>query len=295
MNLNQLRWFCALARNQHYSRTAEELSIAQPSLSRSISQLEEELGCRLFEKKGRNVILTRPGKVFYTYVERGLRNIDQGIATAKEMMDPFCGTVDFAFIYALSPNFVPGLIRNFLNEKNHKDINFRFYQGNSKDIIQGVKDGKYDIGFSSYFADEPLVEFIPIVKQEYVLMVAKNHPLARKENITLEETAAYDFILPLDKTNYVENLFREKGLVPRSSSRVEEDHAAAALVSINLGISIIPKNDILSYYGVELIPFSPKPLYRQFYMVTAKKHIFTPAANTFYKFILEATGAKNNL
>lgn len=292
MNLNQLRWFCLLARNQHYSKTAEELSIAQSSLSRSISQLEEELGCSLFERKGRNVTLTRQGKIFYAYIERGLKSIDQGIQTTKEMMDPFSGTIDFAFIYALSPSFVPGLVRTFLEGKKHKDINFKFYQANTGDIIQGLKEGKYDIGFSSYIENEPLIEFIPIIKQEYVLVVSKKHPLARKKTVSLEEAAEYDFILPLDKTNYIENLFREKGIIPKASSRVEEDHAAAALAAINLGISIIPKNDILNYYDVELIPFSPKPIYRQFYMVTAKNHVFTPVANTFYKFILEATGAK---
>ncbi len=69
MNLNQLQYFKILAQEEHYTRAAQMLSITQPSLSHAIAQLEEELGTRLFEKKGRNIVLTRYGKLFLPYVE----------------------------------------------------------------------------------------------------------------------------------------------------------------------------------------------------------------------------------
>ena len=64
MNLSQLQYFRTLAKEEHYTRAAQILSITQPSLSHAIAQLEQELGTRLFEKKGRNVVLTRYGKIF---------------------------------------------------------------------------------------------------------------------------------------------------------------------------------------------------------------------------------------
>jgi DNA-binding transcriptional LysR family regulator len=67
MNLNQLQYFKILAQEEHYTRAAQMLSITQPSLSHAIAQLEEELGTRLFEKKGRNIVLTRYGKLFLPY------------------------------------------------------------------------------------------------------------------------------------------------------------------------------------------------------------------------------------
>lgn len=288
MNLNQLKCFQALAKNQHYTRTAEELSIAQSSLSRMITQLETELSAPLFEKRGRNVILTKQGELFLSYIDRGLNEIALGTSALHEMMNPHSGTIDFAFIYALIPTFVPKLIQEFLSISENKGFNFRFYQANSMDIIRKVKEGTCDIGFCSYVENEPLVNLTPITSQEYVLMVSKNHPLARKDSITLKEAAKYDFILPLDKTSYVETLFRKADIIPNVTSRVEEDHAAAALVSINLGIAIIPKNEILNYYDVKLIPFQ-KPLYRTFYMATAKDHLWTPAAEKFYQFILHSS------
>ena len=69
MNLSQLQYFRTLAKEEHYTRAAQILSITQPSLSHAIAQLEQELGTRLFEKKGRNVVLTRYGKRCLPYVE----------------------------------------------------------------------------------------------------------------------------------------------------------------------------------------------------------------------------------
>lgn len=64
MNLNHLQYFATLAREEHYTNAAQKLSITQPSLSNAISLLEKELGIYLFEKKGRNVVLTKYGKYF---------------------------------------------------------------------------------------------------------------------------------------------------------------------------------------------------------------------------------------
>ena len=76
MNLNQLQYFKILAQEEHYTRAAQMLSITQPSLSHAIAQLEEELGTRLFEKKGRNIVLTRYGKLFLPYVEESLKVLE---------------------------------------------------------------------------------------------------------------------------------------------------------------------------------------------------------------------------
>lgn len=84
MNLSQLYYFCKLAELQHYTQAAQELYITQPSLSGAISTLESELGVDLFQKRGRNVYLTKYGKEFYQYVSAALRELDKGIEVAKE-------------------------------------------------------------------------------------------------------------------------------------------------------------------------------------------------------------------
>ena len=70
MNLYHLRYFVTLAHLEHYTKAAEILAITQPSLSHAIASLEKELGVKLFEKEGRNVVLTKCGQAFLTDVER---------------------------------------------------------------------------------------------------------------------------------------------------------------------------------------------------------------------------------
>ena len=83
MNLAQLSYFRHLAKIQHYTRASEELHISQSALSHSIASLEDELGCSLFRKEGRNVYLTDDGRLFQTYVDQGLASIEQGVAELK--------------------------------------------------------------------------------------------------------------------------------------------------------------------------------------------------------------------
>ena len=76
MNLNQLYYFQKIAKLQHYHQAAKELNISQPSLSRSISNLEDELGVSLFQKNGRNIELTKYGRIFLEHVNRILEEIN---------------------------------------------------------------------------------------------------------------------------------------------------------------------------------------------------------------------------
>ena len=79
MNLFYIRYFVELAKEQQYTKAAKNLNITQPSLSHAIHQLEEELGVLLFEKTGRNTVLTRYGEEFLVYAENTIRTLDQGI------------------------------------------------------------------------------------------------------------------------------------------------------------------------------------------------------------------------
>ena len=83
MNLFYLRYFVTLAHMQHYTKAAEQLCIAQPSLSHAISQMEKELGLPLFEKSGRKTTLTRFGEEFLACAERTLSTLDEGIASIQ--------------------------------------------------------------------------------------------------------------------------------------------------------------------------------------------------------------------
>ena len=145
MNLHHLRYFVTLAHLEHYTKAARQLSITQPSLSHAIAALEEELNVRLFEKDGRNVVLTRWGKVFLKDVEEILAHLDSSVANLK-MTGSGNGTIDIGCIRVLGASYVPGLMREFIKANPDKNISYRLHSegGLSAEIIEGLKNRQFD-------------------------------------------------------------------------------------------------------------------------------------------------------
>jgi len=85
LNLYHLRYFVTLAHLEHYTKASEKLAITQPTLSNAITMLENELGVKLFEKEGRNVVLTKYGKIFLDDVENVLNNLDLSVKNLKSI------------------------------------------------------------------------------------------------------------------------------------------------------------------------------------------------------------------
>ena len=150
MNLYHLRYFVTLAHLEHYTKAADVLAITQPSLSHAISSLEEELGVKLFEKNGRNVSLTKYGKSFLEDVEQTLNRLDSSV-NGLQLAGKGEGQIDVAFLRTLGVDFMPKIIRSFLNANKEKKINFNLFCDKvlTGDILTGLKEKKYDIGFCS--------------------------------------------------------------------------------------------------------------------------------------------------
>ncbi|MBF2515360.1 LysR family transcriptional regulator [Listeria marthii] len=289
MNLHHLRYFVTLAHMEHYTKAAEKLLITQPSLSHAISSLEQELGIALFEKEGRNIGLSKAGKVFLDYVEESLDMLDTGVATTKKAANGE-GQIDLAFLQTLGTSLVPKLVQEFLQTEPEKNIDFVFHTGVSIDIIQGLKEKKFDIGICSKLENERNIHFTPIAKQELVLIVPKSHPLAEKDWIDLSETVDYPHIAFSKKSGLrpiIDELFRKIGADYKIAYEIEVDQVIAGMVAQNFGIAVVPNMPILNYIDVKVLPIRSPSWERSFYLAVVKNQTLTPAAEKFNQFMLE--------
>lgn len=289
MNLNHLSYFRVLAQLEHYTKAANELSITQPSLSHAMAALEKELGAYLFEKDGRNIKLTKYGKIYFEYVDRALNELDKGERKIKELTNVSTGSVELGYIYTLGPKFVPTLIKEFSSDEKNKEIKFLLGQGTTKNLIEDLKEEKYDIVFCSHMEGETEVDFTPIANEELVLIVSNEHPLAKEEEIDLSKVSEYPFIFFSKKSGIrklIENLFYEVNVNPNIICEVEENNAVAGLVEINYGIAVVPKISSLKYYNVKVLPIVNPSHERFIYMATLKNKYITPSVNLFKNFTL---------
>lgn len=289
MNLYQLRYFVALAHLEHYTKAAEKLSITQPSLSHAISALEAELGASLFEKHGRNVRLSKYGKLFLEYAEKSLELLDYGTNLTKALVSPMEGNVDLAFTYTLGEQFIPDVISRFQSIPRYKNITFTLNTGNSAEIISGLKDGRFDIGFCSK-EEDPEIEFFPLFEQKLVLIVPENHPLAAKERIRLDETAQYPYIFYSKSSGLrpiIDGMFNRAGVAPNIAYEMEEEFTIAGFVARNFGIAVVLSVPFLSLMQLKTIEIERPPYKRYVYLANAKKAYTAPVVSEFKKFVLE--------
>ena len=295
MNLKHLHYFKTLAHNEHYTKAAEKLSITQPSLSHAISELEKELGTHLFEKRGRNIKLTKQGKFFLDYVEVALKELETGERNLKQMISPSTGTIDLGFIYTLGAHLVPSLMKDFLSIKDNENISFSLSQGATINIVAGLKSDKYDLVFSSFVENEPDIEFVPVFEEELVLIVHKDHPLAIFDEIDLIETKDYNYISFIKESGLypvVNKIFRDLNINPNIICRVEEDSAIAGLVAINYGIAIMPKLWILDHFDIKTIKIKNKLDKRYIYLAYIKNRNLSPAVEKFKSFSISKNQIK---
>lgn len=292
MNFNHLQYFITLAKEEHYTNAAKKLSITQPSLSNAISSLENELGTYLFEKKGRNVVLTKYGKVFLEYAERTIDVLNQGVKKVKFLTSETSGIIDLAYIYTFGIRDVSLLVNDFLEEKKDKNFKFTFSDGNTLDIINGLKNEDYDVGFCSKIENEDDIEFIEVKREELVLITPKNHPLSKYKDIDLKDTIDYQYIAFKKNSGlrpFIDKMFEEIGQSQNIIYEVEKDESLAGLVEGNFGIAIVPKIPILDYLDVNIIKIRNPQYNRNIYLAKLKNKYLSPAVDEFIKFVINKT------
>lgn len=287
MNLYQLRYFVTLAKLQHYLKASEQLCITQPSLSHAISSLEKELGVKLFEKDGRNVVLTKCGREFLKDTEQTLQLLDHSVERLKSSGSGN-GRLDIGLLPTLGTSFVPNLIRNFSDEYPDKTIDFHFSNGLTADFLEGLKNQKYDLAFCSKIDQEPLIEFVPVAKQELVVIVPQHHPLASRDSIALCETLDYPQILFSKRSGLrpmIDKLFLACGKMPECIFEIDEDQTIAGFVANGFGIAIVPNMPILNNMSLKVIHITEANWERRFYMAYLKNRYRTPLVEQFITYV----------
>ena len=292
MNLFYLRYFVTLAHVQHYTKAAEQLCITQPSLSHAITQMEKELGLPLFEKNGRNITLTKYGKMFLEHVDRILEEV----RTAEQKMYHLTqegGHIDIAYVSPLANHYIPHTVRTFLNLPENKQVTFSFSQAHTIDLIRGLKNDMYDVVFGAYVEDQPSVQFTPILHQEMLLITSLNHPLANEKEVPFQVLQDYP-VIGYDRDSglglYTHKLYRKHQIQPDIVIDCPDEYSIAALVAEDFGIALVADVDTIRDAKIAKIPVAGEELIHTVYMAHMKDKYMIPATNRFVKFIKKDSG-----
>ncbi|CAL9654907.1 LysR family transcriptional regulator [Streptomyces sp. enrichment culture] len=238
MDLRQLRYFQTVARHEHMSRAAEELHVAQPALSRTIARLEADLGTALFDRKGRRIRLNRYGEMFLRHVDRALSELDDARRALRDARDTGLGRVSIACETLLT---ITPVLGGFREAWPHADV--RLYQSNAREMSRQLQAGKVDFCVASQPLAGTGLEAVELAREEVLLAVPRGHRLDGRDSVTIREIAGEPFVTTRPghwQRALLDRLFAAEGLVPPLSCEADEPAAIQDLISVGLGIGLIP-------------------------------------------------------
>ena len=218
METRVLKYFLAVAREENITKAAEQLHITQPTLSRQLAQLEEELGVHLFERGTRRTTLTTEGLLLRRRAEEIVELMDKTereLAEQEELVD---GTVSIGWGELESVKFVAAMLRAF--SEKYPLVRYRLYSANADHLKSQIDRGLLDVGLLLEPADISKYEFVRLgVKERWAAVVLPDDPLAALESVRPDDLRGRRLIIPFRQNvqselfNWLGGAYDEKNVV----------------------------------------------------------------------------------
>ena len=289
MTLQEIRYFCVTAEVLHYTKAANLLYISQPSLSYALSKLEKELGMPLFEKRGKQVSLTKYGEAFLPYAKRALSELSDGIDRINSLNRPEAGIVSLGYINSTSFTVLPEFVNKFYADQERQQIAFRFQQGMAGELIEQLINGDLDLLIAGVTGkpDIKSIDYLPIFSQDLYLVVPEKHKLADRTAVDLSDLAGENFISIRHESviyHQLESQFKKADVTPHMVYEADEYSSIAASVATGAGVAIMPRLPMLSSFNIRLIPFMDASMKQEVCIMRSNTQEMSEAIKSVWKF-----------
>lgn len=244
MDLRQLRYFTAVARERNFTRAAAILHIAQPPLSRQIQLLEEELGVALILRKSRPITLTDAGRLFYEQALQVLGRVDQMTDATRRVGLNRNRVLSIGFVASTLYGGLPSLIRKL--RQNAPELDIQLLEMLSIQQIPALKEGRIDLGFGRLMHGDPNISSTVLREERLVAALAQDTALARDSGpLPLTALSGQRMIVyPKEpRPSYADQILKllhDENVYPSEVLEVREIQTALGLVAADSGICIIP-------------------------------------------------------
>ena len=258
MNTKQLEYFLELAQVLNYRRASERLGITQPTLSKAMEHLENDLGFPLFAKSGRSICLTAQGKAFMPYAQEGLNHLEQGIRAAMQRE-----TLRLGCIIAIENSLLPEFVQ--LYQQRNPGVLVQIHSAVSNDLQDMLENDKLDIILCSPSERYSDISYFPLFEQPLVVCLHPSHPLAGQRELYPADLLQQTFVTHTRSGYFYclySSIFREFNCHLKIAAEADEDSALLSLVRSNMGICIVALNPTLNTTGLCIIPLRQDKVHR---------------------------------
>lgn len=256
LNLAHLAYVVAVAKRGSITEASLEVGISQPAISAAISGIEQTYGYKLFVRNRAKGLSPTP--VGRNFVSRAQVLLDEASGFHNEVMglgEQIAGEVQVACYHVIAPYVLPPVV-SALAEK-YPAVSVRLHEGSLVEVVNTVKEGVADIALTYDMFDDSTVHLEQLLAVRPHVLMAKQHPLAVRNAVSLDDLAQYPFVM-LDipgVREYYQTLFRQRGIQPNVQFRAQSLEMVRSMVGMNLGYSfaMLPIHNSHSYSGDVLV------------------------------------------
>ena len=274
MELRVLRYFLAVAREENITKAAALLHVTQPTLSRQLMQLEEELGVKLFRRSQYRVVLTDDGMLLRRRAQEIVELADKAERELQHLDAELTGEIAIGCGESVGMTFLSEHIRAF--RRLHRQVQFRIYSANADDVKERIEKGLLDMGLLTEPVDIGRYAFLRTPqKDRWGVLLPKEHPLAQKSTVTPNDLLGVPLLLSSDTYDKIE-VAATFNLILNAANMVKNGVGAALCYDFgNLSDAL------------EFVPLSPK-LETGTVLAWKKDQTCSPAADQFLDFLKNA-------
>jgi DNA-binding transcriptional LysR family regulator len=274
MELRDLKAFMEVADHKSFTKAAANSYLTQPSLSKTVKKLEEELQVELFDRSTRHLRLTDAGEIVYQQGQKAFAAMSQLNVLLDELRDVVSGEIKIGIPPLVGTLIFPEIARDFHNQ--YPKVTLELVELGARLIEKLVEEGEIDVGVVVLPANETKFNIYPLIKDEFVLYLHEDHELAQRSSVSLSELKEEKFILfSKDFTlyDYIIGVCEEKGFTPDISYQSSQWDLIVELVSFNLGITLLPKSiyNKQTNHNVKVITLENSNLLWEIGMITKKE------------------------
>jgi LysR family cyn operon transcriptional activator len=288
LELRHIRYFVATSEALSFTRAARQLNVSQPALSHSISQLEERLGSKLFERSVRGIRLTPAGKVFEKTARRVLREISTGAQLVAESTGRIAGEIRLGFVNSVNISWLPMMIGRFL--RKYPQLKFSVESIDISELARRLLDERLDIGVGFLEGNRQSLKTLELFVENLVVIANRKLAIKNFRSMNLEDVARFPLVLL--RTGFCTRELIEAGLgrneiQPDILAEFDSIDAIVSCVQEVAAISVLPEHAChwRAYPDVKVIPLSGDRWKRSVGLITPRVATPLPAVSCFVDFL----------
>ncbi|MEV4283411.1 LysR family transcriptional regulator [Actinoplanes xinjiangensis] len=295
VQLQQLRYFVAVAETRHFTQAADELGVSQPTLSKQIHTLEMSLGAPLFERIRGGVTLTVAGETLLPLAQRMIADADAARDAVADIVGLRRGEIRLGATPSLCSSLVPAVLRAY--RANHPGIRLHVTEGSSQDMIADLLAHTLDLALivQPEHGVDPALEAAELLRESLVVASVATGPpptVARQlDLIELRHTPMVMFRDGYDIRDVTLQACERAGFTPRFAVEGGEMDAVLAFVEAGLGVALVPSMVLANRPLLRATPLAPPGMQRTIALAQRRGAIMSHAAAALREVIIEHCAA----